>query len=88
MAKTKLSALAEAQMPMAGSGQFAPVVPNDANDLANTTVALIVSVGGTLKVNDEFGNPQALTVPAGVLPLRVSRVWATGTAATGITACF
>lgn len=88
MPKTTLASLLEAQMPMSGSGTFAPVVTSDVTDLPNTTVALIVSVGGTLKVNDEFGVARALTVPAGVLPLRVSRVWATGTAATGITACF
>ena len=88
MAFAKLKSLLEAVMPVAGSGTFVPVTPNDGADLAFTTQFLILGTGGTLKVNDEFGNPQALTVPAGVLPLRVSRVWATGTAATGITACF
>lgn len=86
--KSILTSLFEAVMPMSGSGTFEPVTPNDGTDLAHTTVALIVSGGGTLKVNDEFGTARALTVPAGVLPLRVSRVWSTGTAATGITACY
>jgi hypothetical protein len=64
---------------------FFPITPHDTNDLPVTTRALIVSVGGTLKVNDEKGTTRALTVPAGVIPIRVSRVFSTDTAATGIT---
>lgn len=73
---------------MSGPASFAvPVTPNDGVDLANTSRYLIVSVGGTLQVTMAGSNTvQALTVPAGILPLRVTRVWATNTAATGITA--
>jgi hypothetical protein len=63
-----------------------PVTPNDGVDLTFATRYLIVSVGGTLKVDMVGNGTQSLTVPAGVIPLRVTRVWATGTAATGITA--
>lgn len=66
-----------------------PVTPNDAVDLPQTARGLLIAVGGTLKVNTLDGgvaNPRALTVPAGVFPCVVTRVWSTGTAATGITA--
>lgn len=65
---------------------IAPVTPNDGTDLTAVTRALIVSVGGTLKVSLRDGSAVTVTVPAGVLPIRVARVWATGTTATGITA--
>lgn len=67
------------------ASRFFAITPHDSNDLAVTTRALIVSVGGTLKVNDENGTTHALTVPAGVIPIRVTRVFSTDTAATGIT---
>jgi len=67
------------------ASRFFDITPNDSTDLAVTTRALMVAVGGTLKVHDDQGNAHSLTVPAGVLPIRVSRVWATGTDATGIT---
>lgn len=62
-----------------------PITTHDSNDLEVTTRALIVAVGGALKVNTASGQTRTLTdVPAGVLPIRVTRVWATGTTATGI----
>lgn len=65
---------------------MAPVTPNDSTDLDFITRALIVANGGTLKVTQMSGVAVTLTVPAGVLPIRVARVWANGTSATGITA--
>lgn len=65
--------------------RFFAITPHDANDLSVTTRALMVAVGGTLKVNDSNGVTHALTVPAGVLPIRVTRVFSTDTEATGIT---
>lgn len=66
-----------------------PVVPSDTVDLPSTARGLLIAVGGTLKVNTlegGAGNPRALTVPAGVFPVAVTRVFNAGTAATGITA--
>lgn len=62
------------------------VIPADGSDLGQMTRGLMVSGGGdvavTLKSGDQLTLP-ALT--AGVIyPLRVARVWATGTTATGI----
>jgi hypothetical protein len=66
-----------------------PVTPNDSNNLSRgVTDALIVAVGGTLKVTLSDGSAYALTVPAGELHIAALRVWSTGTAATGITACY
>lgn len=65
------------------------VSPDDDNDLAREPVALLIGTAGALKVttadNDTltFGN-----VPAGILPLRVKRVWLTGTDATNIAALY
>jgi len=63
-----------------------PVTPSDSVDLAVTARALLVSVGGTLQITTSTGQTRALTVPAGVVPIRTTRVWLTNTAATGITA--
>lgn len=45
---------------------------------------IFVSVAGTIKMNDWDGNTVVITAPQGVLPFRPRRIWATGTAATGI----
>lgn len=71
----------------------AAVTPNDTTDLAFVANGLWIGVGGTLKVDcgTSFSNQTrttfATTVPAGFFPFRVLRVYATGTAATGIVAC-
>ena len=66
-----------------------PVTPSDGADLPAVARSLSVAVGGTLKVNTLEGgasNPRTVTVPAGVVPGVVTKVFATGTTATGITA--
>jgi len=70
------------------AGYAATVTPSDGTDLASPTRSLHISVAGTLRVTmypsgtvQDFPN-----VPVGILPLRVSRVHATGTSATGIVA--
>jgi len=67
------------------SGGFA-IVPNDNLDIAEITRALYVGVGGELVVTMASG--QTLTfafVPdASLLPLRVSRIHASGTTAENI----
>ena len=76
----------------------AAVTPNDTTDLpTGLAYGLYVGVGGTLKVDCAEGLASggsggrttfATTVPAGFFPFKVIRVYATGTAATGIVACF
>ena len=64
----------------------AAVTPSDGADLAFTCYALIIGAAGTIKVTMRGGQVVTMTVPVGLIPIRVSRVWATGTTATGITA--
>lgn len=65
----------------------AAVTPNDSADLSEVTLNLYVGTGGTLKVTMQDGTtPTYAAIAAGRHPLRVKRVWATGTSATGIVA--
>lgn len=65
----------------------AAVTPNDSTDLAEVTLALWISVAGAVKVTMLDGTVVTYaSLAAGRHPLRVKRVWATGTAATGIVA--
>lgn len=64
---------------------FYPITPDDANDVSVETRELIIAVGGAVKVRKLDGTDVTLTLPAGRFALRVKRVWATGTTATGIT---
>lgn len=66
------------------SNSFA-ITPSDTADIPATTAGVVVAVGGTLTVTTVGGSKAALTVPAGLIPIIVTRVWATGTTATGIT---
>lgn len=64
-----------------------PVVVSDTADLPGaSTCGLLVAVGGTLTVSTLGGGVTTLTVPAGWIPIVATRVWSTGTTATGITA--
>ncbi|MEL6885380.1 MAG: hypothetical protein AAFP87_12790 [Pseudomonadota bacterium] len=62
------------------------VTPGDATDLAEVTRALMVSAAGdvavTLKNGDHITLP-GLT-PGVIYPVRATRIWATGTTATGV----
>jgi hypothetical protein len=63
------------------------VTPDDATDLPNVTVALNVDTPGTVRVTTLAGDIVDLTITAGIaFPVRVSRIWQTGTTATGIRA--
>lgn len=65
----------------------AAVTPNDATDLPEVTLSLYVGTAGSLKVTMFDGS--VVTYPAiavGRHGLRVRRVWATGTTATGLVA--
>lgn len=61
------------------------ITPNDATDLTNVTRALNVAQTGTVRVITVDGLENDIFVAAGIaFPIRVSRVLATGTTATGI----
>jgi hypothetical protein len=64
------------------------VTPNDSTNIT-PTVALYIGAAGTLKVTCWDGTETTFgAVSAGVLPLRVLRVWSTGTSATSIVALY
>jgi hypothetical protein len=91
-----MSVVAVKQFASNQSGPGAPyqhavlVTPSDTDDLANASTALLLSVDGALKVDTEGG--ETVVFPTGTflvktfLPLRVTRVYSTGTTATGIVA--
>ena len=63
------------------------VTPNDGANLSETTKAILLGVAGDLQVTlsgMKDGTSIVLPCPAGYNPLRVARVWATSTTATGI----
>lgn len=66
----------------------AAVTPHDTNELTDVTTRLFIGGAGNLKVTMMSGVDVTLTgVLAGsILPLRVRRVYATGTTATNIVA--
>ena len=83
MATDKFSAFATAPGQPA-TAVFA-ITPNDGADIATVTLALNVATPGVVRVTPLAGGTADIFVEAGVVfPLRVSRVWATGTTATGI----
>ena len=62
------------------------IVPDDGADLAQVTTALNVLTPGTVRVTTVDGSDGTLSIhPGQAFPIRVTRVWATGTTATGIT---
>ena len=61
------------------------VVPDDARDLPQMVMGLNVATPGDVRVTTKDGSTGTVFVAAGqVFPLRVRRVWRTGTTATGI----
>jgi hypothetical protein len=67
------------------------VTQDDAADLpGGIAKALYIGVAGTLKVNLADGTTFtfATNIPVGILPLKVKRVWDTGTLATDIVALY
>jgi hypothetical protein len=63
------------------------VAPSDAADLARVCRALNVDGAGAVRVTTLEGQTGTVYVPSGgVFPIRATRVWATGTTATGIVA--
>ncbi|WP_247742938.1 hypothetical protein [Shimia sp. R9_1] len=61
------------------------ITPNDSADLSKTTRALNVASSGTVRLTTADGSVATLFVAAGItFPVRATRVWTTGTTATGI----
>lgn len=69
---------------------IALVTTSDTVDLTNVTRYISIGVAGALKVTTLGG--ESVIIPSGslpvgqLIPLRVTRVWTTGTVATGIVA--
>lgn len=62
------------------------ITPDDAEDLAQATLAVNVKTPGTLRVTMIDGTTGDISVtPGHAFPIRARRVWLTGTTATGIT---
>ena len=63
------------------------VTPSDTQDLKQTSRALNVGTSGVLRVTTAGGQQASIYVAAGIaFPLRVTRVWQTGTTAEDIVA--
>ena len=61
------------------------ITPDDATDLHRATLALNVQTAGRVRVTTIDGSVSDVTLrPGEAFPLRVRRVWATGTTATGL----
>lgn len=69
--------------------KIAAVTPSDSADLNPPCVALAITTAGNVKVTAVDGGTETFAVTAGqILPVAVSRVWSTGTTATGIIALY
>lgn len=61
------------------------IVPNDTADLPHVTLALNVTTPGMVRVTMADDSISEVSIhPGAAFPLRVKRVWLTGTTATGI----
>ena len=62
-----------------------PITPDDSQDLPHVTTSLNVATPGTVRVTTLDGSTADITVhPGQAFPIRVRRVWSTGTTATGL----
>ncbi len=62
-----------------------PITPNDATDLSKVCVGLYIENGGAISVTTIAGEQRTISVPDfTILPVGVTRVYQTGTTATGI----
>ena len=61
------------------------ITPNDSVDLDQSTTALNVATPGTVRVTTVDGSiSDVLIHPGHAFPIRATRIWMTGTTATGI----
>lgn len=69
------------------ASHLSAVTPNDAADLAMTSRALNVAQSGLVQITTTGGTTEVVYIVAGsAFPVRATRVWATGTTASGIVA--
>lgn len=74
-------------VPLSGPiSNLANVVPNNSTDLSDVTRAIYVGTGGDVTVVTDGGQTLTIALGAGWHPLRVTRIRANGTTATGIVA--
>lgn len=63
------------------------ITPSDTDDLAEASRALNVGSSGAVRVTTIEGTTATLQIAAGIaFPIRVQRIWSTGTTATNIVA--
>lgn len=63
------------------------ITPSDTTDLAEVSRALNVNTSGTVRLTTIGGTTATVQIAAGVaFPIRTTRIWSTGTTATGIVA--
>lgn len=61
------------------------ITPDDSKDLTETISAINVATPGTVRITTEDGSTSDVTIhPGQAFPVRVRRVWHTGTTATGL----
>lgn len=66
---------------------LAPVTPSDTTDLTVVSRAINVAQSGFVQMTTTGNTTATVYIAAGVgFPVRATRIWATGTTATGITA--
>jgi len=66
------------------SGFLFNFTASDSTDLPHVTRALIVGAAGNVKITDPDGLTDTYTLPAGQYTIRATRIWSTGTTATGL----
>lgn len=69
------------------------ITPSDTVDMTATSRAIVIAVGGTITIDyinatGGITSNVTFTYPAGVIPIRATRVYVTGTAATGISGIY
>lgn len=73
--------------PNSPATHVALVTPDDGTDLDPPARSLLLGTGGDIKITTTGGETVTLTnVPAGILPIFVTRVWETETTASDIAA--
>ena len=61
------------------------ITPDDNADLPHVTTALNVATAGTVRITTADGSVENISIhPGHAFPIRVRRVWLTGTTATGL----
>ena len=73
-----------------------PITPNDSADIPDVSIAgetrkaraLYVGTVGAVKITTIAGNVRIILAVVGLYPVQVTRVWATSTTATNISALY